>query len=61
MSLEGVDDVERRDRLALGVLRVGDGVTDDTLEEGLEDSAGLLVDHWKGRVVRVEVPEVVRG
>jgi hypothetical protein len=27
------------------VLGVGDGVTDDTLEEGLENSAGLLVDH----------------
>jgi hypothetical protein len=27
------------------VLSVGDGVTDDTLEEGLENSTGLLVDH----------------
>ena len=45
LPLEGVDDVERRDRLALGVLGVGDGVADDTLEEGLEDTAGLLVDH----------------
>jgi hypothetical protein len=27
------------------VLSVGDGVTDDTLEEGLEDTTGLLVDH----------------
>jgi hypothetical protein len=27
------------------VLSVGDGVTDDTLKEGLEDEAGLLVDH----------------
>ena len=45
MPLEGVDDVEGCDGLALGVLGVGDGVTDDTLEEGLEDTAGLLVDH----------------
>jgi hypothetical protein len=30
------------------VLSVGDGVTDDTLEEGLEDTAGLFVDHWEG-------------
>jgi hypothetical protein len=29
------------------VLGVGDGVTDDTLEEGLEDTAGLLVDHCR--------------
>lgn len=45
LPLKGVDNVERRDRLALGVLGVGDSVTDDTLEEGLEDTTGLLVDH----------------
>lgn len=45
LPLEGVDDVEGGDGLALGVLGVGDGVADDTLEEGLEDTAGLLVDH----------------
>jgi hypothetical protein len=27
------------------VFGVGDGVTDDTLEEGLKHAAGLLVDH----------------
>lgn len=45
LSLESVDDVKRGDGLALGVLGVGDGITDDTLEEGLEDTSGLLVDH----------------
>lgn len=45
LSLERVDDIERGDGLALGVLSVRDGVTDDTLEEGLENTAGLLVDH----------------
>ena len=45
LTLESVDDVEGGDGLALGVLGVGDGVTDDTLEEGLEDTTGLLVDH----------------
>lgn len=45
LSLQSVDDVERGNRLALGVLSVGDGVTDDTLEEGLQDTSGLLVDH----------------
>ena len=54
LPLEGVDNVERGDGLALGVLGVGDGVTDDTLEEGLEDTAGLLVDHC-GRGERVRV------
>ena len=44
LALEGVHDVQRRDRLAAGVLRVGDGVTDDVLQEHLQDTAGLLVD-----------------
>ncbi len=45
LSLQLVDDVQRGDGLALGVLGVGDGITDDALEEGLEDTSGLLVDH----------------
>ena len=45
MTLESVDDVERGDGLALGVLSVGDSVTNDTLKEGLQDTTGLLVDH----------------
>jgi len=44
LSLESVDDIESGDGLALGVFSVGDGVTDDVLEEGSEDGAGLLVD-----------------
>jgi hypothetical protein len=48
LSLESVDNVERSDSLALGVLSVGDSVTNDTLEEGLQNTAGLLVDHWRG-------------
>ena len=47
MALEGIDDIEGGDGLALGVLSVGDGVTDDTLEEGLENTACLFVDHWR--------------
>jgi hypothetical protein len=45
LSLESVDDIERSDSLALGVLSVGDSVTDDTLQEGLQDTTSLLVDH----------------
>ena len=47
MSLESIDDVKRGNSLALGVLSVGDGVADDTLEEGFEDTARLLVDHGR--------------
>ena len=45
MALEGVDDVKGGDSLALGMLGVGNGITDDTLEEGLKNTAGLLVNH----------------
>jgi hypothetical protein len=45
LTLKSVDNIERCDGLSLGVLSVCDGVTDDTLEEGLEDTTGLLVDH----------------
>uniref|UniRef100_A0A8R7QK21 Uncharacterized protein n=1 Tax=Triticum urartu TaxID=4572 RepID=A0A8R7QK21_TRIUA len=44
LSLEGVDDVHGGDGLAAGVLRVGDGVANDVLQEDLEHAAGLLVD-----------------
>ena len=46
LSLESIDDIEGGDGLALGVLGVGDCVADDAFEEGLEDTAGLFVDHW---------------
>ena len=44
MSLKGVDDIQGSDGLSLGVLGVGDGVTDHVLQEHLENTAGLLVD-----------------
>jgi len=44
LALEGVDDIHGGDGLPLGVLGVGDGVTDDVLQEDLQDSTGLLVD-----------------
>ena len=44
LALEGVDHVHGGDGLAASVLGVGDRITDDVLEEDLEDTAGLLVD-----------------
>ena len=44
LSLEGVDDVHSGDSLSLGVLAVGDGVTDDVLKEDLQNSTGLFID-----------------
>lgn len=45
LSLESIDNIEGGDSLSLGVLGVGDSVSDDTFEEGLQDAASLLVDH----------------
>lgn len=45
LPLEGVDDVEGCNSLALRVLGVCDCIADDTFKEGLEDTACLFVDH----------------
>ena len=44
LALESVDDIHGGDGLSLGVLAVGDCVTDDVLKEHLQDTTGLLVD-----------------
>ena len=44
LSLKSVDDVHSRNGLSASVFGVGDGVSDDVLEEHLEDTTGLLVD-----------------
>ena len=44
LALESVDDVERRDRLALGVLRIRDRVANHALEEEFEHATSLVVD-----------------
>lgn len=44
LALEGVDDIHGSDGLAASVLGVGDGLTNDVLEEHPKDRAGLLVD-----------------
>jgi hypothetical protein len=49
LSLEGIHNIERSDCLALGVLSVCDCVSDNTFEEGLQNTSSLLVDHWRTR------------
>ena len=44
MTLLGVDYIHGSDSLPPGVLRVGNGVPDDVLEEDLENTSGLFVD-----------------
>jgi len=61
LALESVDDVEGGDGLALGVLGVGDGITDDTLEEGLENTTGLFVDHGRDTLDTATTSETTDG
>ena len=44
LPLESIDHIHGGDGLPLGVLGVGDGITDDILEEHLQDTTGLFVD-----------------
>ena len=45
LSLQSIDNIKGSDGLALSVLSVGDGITDDRLKERLEHTARLFVDH----------------
>ena len=44
LAFQGVDDIHGGDCLPLGVLAVGDGITDDVLQEDLQYTTGLFVD-----------------
>ncbi len=47
LAFQSVDHIHGGDGLPLGVLGVGDGITDHVLKEDLEDSTGLLVDQTR--------------
>jgi len=61
LSLESIDDVHGGDGLPLGVLGVGDGITDDVLEEHLQDTAGLLVDESGNTLHTTSASETTDG
>lgn len=44
LSFQSIDDVHGCDGLPLGVLSVGDGITDDIFQEHLQYTTGLFVD-----------------
>ena len=44
LAFQCIDDIHGGDGLSLGMLGVGDGITDDVLQENLEDTTGLFVD-----------------
>jgi hypothetical protein len=45
LPFEGIHHIERRDRLALGMLSVRDSIPNDVFEELLEDTPSVIVDH----------------
>ena len=61
LPLEGVDNVHGGHGLSLGVLGVGDCVTDDVLKEGLEYSAGLFVDEARDTLHSATAGETADG
>jgi hypothetical protein len=60
LALQSVDDIQRSDGLALGVLGVSDGIANDRLEEGLKDTTSLFVDHYSTDR-SVQYPTQVKG
>ena len=44
LAFQGVDNIESCDSLSLGMLGVGDGITDYVFQEDLEDTSGFFVD-----------------
>ena len=61
LTLEGVDDVHRRDGLAARVLRVGDRIADDILEEDPEHASGLLIDEAGDALDAATTSEATNG
>ena len=47
LPLQGVHDVHGGNGLSLGVLSVGDGITDDVLKEHLQNSTSLFIDETR--------------
>jgi len=61
LALESVDNVKGGDGLALGVLSVGDSIANDALEEGLQDTTGLLVYHGRNTLDTTTTRETTDG
>ena len=46
LSLKGIDDIHGGDGFSSGVLSVGDGISDDSFQESLEDLSWVIIDEW---------------
>ena len=61
LTLQRVDDVHRGDRLALGMLRVSDGIANDVLEEDLQHTASLFVDQTRDALHSASTSQSTNG
>ena len=61
MPLQGIDDIHGGDSLPLGMLSVGDSVTDDVLKENLEDTSGLLIDEARDTLDTTSASQTADG
>ena len=61
LSLESVDDVHGGHRLALGVLGVSDGVANHSLQEALQNTAGLFIDEARDTFDSTSASETTNG
>ena len=61
LAFEGIDDVHGSDGLPLGVLGVGDGITDDVLKENFENTTGLFVDETRDTLHTTSASETTDG
>lgn len=60
-ALERIDNVECGDRLALRVLGIGDRVTDDVLEEDLEDATSFFINQTTDTLDATTTSETTDG
>lgn len=61
LSLESIDHVERGNRLSLGVFGVRDRISDDRLQERLQNTSCLLVDHGRDTLDTTSTSETSDG
>lgn len=61
LAFQSIDDVHGSDSLPLGMLGVGDGITDDILQEDLQDSTGLLVDQARDTLDTTSASQTTDG
>jgi hypothetical protein len=61
LAFQSIDDVHGCDGLSLGVLGVGDCITDDVLKEDLQNTASLLVDQTRDTLDTTSASQTTDG